>query len=80
MPTMRHLSPIPTWHQLTTTRPGCTPSWTTWEACLRHMDSLLALSPEMAEDAAQDEHLRWALRVREMRDTRGGDESPDPAN
>ena len=49
------------------------------ESCLGHMDSLLALSPEMAEDAAQDEHLRWALRMREMRDTRGPGEGTNSA-
>ena len=43
------------------------------DACLKHMDSLLELAPELAEDAAQDKHLRWALRMREMRNTRGTD-------
>ena len=46
------------------------------EECLRHLDSVLSLAPELAGDAAQDEHLGWALRLREMRETHGGDAAP----
>jgi hypothetical protein len=36
------------------------------------LDRVLEFAPELAEDAAQDEHLGWALRIRGMREGTGG--------
>ena len=37
------------------------------DRCLPHLDEAIRLSPEMREDAAQDEHLGWVLRLRELK-------------
>ncbi len=39
-------------------------------ACLKHLDRVLEIAPELAADAAHDEHLGWALEMREMREVR----------
>ena len=40
-------------------------------ACLMHLDRVLEIAPRMAEDAAQDEHLGWALKMRDLREVSG---------
>ena len=39
-------------------------------ACLQHLDRVLEIAPELAQDAAHDEHLGWALEMRDMREVR----------
>jgi tetratricopeptide (TPR) repeat protein len=36
-------------------------------ACLKHLDRVLEIAPQLAEDAAHDEHLGWALEMRNLR-------------
>ena len=39
--------------------------------------SVLEIAPQLAEDAAHDEHLGWALEMRQIRELRGPDEGPE---
>ncbi len=39
--------------------------------CLEHLDKMLDIAPEWVEDAARDEHLKWALDMRNLRENRG---------
>ena len=36
-------------------------------ACLNHLDRVLEIAPQLAEDAMHDEHLGWALEMRNLR-------------
>ena len=36
-------------------------------ACLNHLDRVLEIAPQLAEDAADDEHLGWALEIKGLR-------------
>ena len=36
-------------------------------ACLTHLDQVLEIAPQWADDAAKDEHLSWALEMRSLR-------------
>jgi len=36
-------------------------------ACLKHLDRVLEIAPQLAEDAANDEHLGWALEMKNLR-------------
>ena len=42
-------------------------------ACLKHLDRVLEIAPQLAEDAAHDEHLGWALEMRDLRREQGPD-------
>ena len=44
-------------------------------ACLMHLDQVLQIAPQWANDAAHDEHLSWALEMRDLRH-----ENEDQAN
>ena len=48
-------------------------------SCLSHLDQVLELAPELAEDAAEDEHLGWALKMKRMREGKGPEDSRDDA-
>ena len=48
-------------------------------SCLSHLDHVLELAPELAEDAAQDEHLGWALKMKRIRDGQGPEDSREDA-
>ena len=43
-------------------------------ACLMHLDRVLEIAPQLAEDAAHDEYLGWALEMRQMREVREPEE------
>jgi tetratricopeptide (TPR) repeat protein len=36
-------------------------------ACLKHLERVLEIAPQLAEDAANDEHLGWALEMKNLR-------------
>ena len=36
-------------------------------ACLTHLDRVLEIAPQWADDAAKDDHLSWALEMRSLR-------------
>ena len=40
-------------------------------ACLTHLDRVLEIAPQLAQDAAHDEHLGWALEIRNLRREQG---------
>ena len=44
-------------------------------SCLKHLEQVLQIAPQWAEDAAHDEHLKWALEMRNLREDRGLEET-----
>ncbi|MEE3245894.1 MAG: tetratricopeptide repeat protein, partial [Chloroflexota bacterium] len=40
-------------------------------SCLKHIDQVLQIEPQWAEDVAHDEHLKWALDMRNLRGDKG---------
>ena len=39
-------------------------------SCLEHLDQMLQIAPQWVEDASQDEYLKWALDIRNIRENR----------